>query len=171
LHLADVKEMTHNFADAERLYRQVLKAQPGNLVAANNLAWVLAHRGPSPEALELVQRAIAIAGPLADLLDTRAKVYLSLGRAAEAVQDLEDAVNEAPTAMRYFQLALAPERHANPTAPKSPFALARRLRALRPGPAATASTPATCTRRTRRCSRGCRKVRWLGGWVVRWLGG
>ena len=126
LHLADIQEMKHDFAEAENLYRKVLDAQPTNVVAMNNLAWVLAHRTPGTEALELVQRAIATAGPLADLLDTRAKVYLSIDRAAEAVQDLEDAINEAPTAMRYFQLALAQERHANPDAAKSALALARR---------------------------------------------
>jgi tetratricopeptide (TPR) repeat protein len=126
MHLADLEEMKHNFHDAEDLYREVLKTQPDNVVAMNNLAWVMAHYKPNTEALELVQRAITIAGPLADLLDTRAKVYLSLGRSAEAIQDLEDAINEAPTAKRYFQLALAEERNRNPSAAKTAFSLARR---------------------------------------------
>jgi tetratricopeptide (TPR) repeat protein len=126
LQLADLLEMEHKFDEAENLYRKVVRSNPNHVVALNNLAWVIAHRQPSDEALELVQKAIAIAGPLIDLLDTRAKVYLSLGRAAEAIQDLEDAVNELPTAVRYFQLALAQEMNANRPAAKSAFTQAIR---------------------------------------------
>jgi len=95
-------------------------------VALNNLAWVLANRKPTAEALEIAQKAIALAGPIPDLLDTRAKVYMALGRAPEAIQDLEDAINEAPTALRYFQLALALDMNANADAAKSAFAQAVR---------------------------------------------
>ena len=46
-------------------------------------------------------------GPRAELLDTRAKVHLTLGQTASAVKDLEQATAENPTAPRYFHLALA----------------------------------------------------------------
>jgi tetratricopeptide (TPR) repeat protein len=116
LHFAELAELRHDFATAEKHYRKVLESQPGHVVALNNLAWVLAHQGPSTEALQLIQRAILAVGPIADLLDTRARVYLALGRAVEAIQDLEDATAEAPTAMRYFQLALAHDRAGNAAA-------------------------------------------------------
>lgn len=113
LHLAELAEFRHDFATAAQLYRQVLAQQPNHVVALNNLAWVLAHQGPSAEALQLVQRAIVGVGPIPDLLDTRARVYLALGRAIEAIQDLEDAIAEAPTALRYFHLAMAHDRAGN----------------------------------------------------------
>ena len=146
LHLADVQEMKHNFTEAERLYREVLKAQPGNVVAMNNLAWVLAHRGPSPDAAgtgAAGRRHGRAARP--DLLDTRAKVYLSLGRSAEAIQDLEDAINEARPrcATSSSPWPRSSRRTRPPQRPRSP------------SPAATASTPATCTPTTRRCLSGC----------------
>ena len=126
LQLADLLELQHQFDAAEQLYRKALQSSPNSVVALNNLAWVIAHRQPHEEALEFVQKAITIAGPLVDLLDTRAKVYLSLGRASEAIQDLEDAINESPTAVRYFQLALAQELNSNHLAAKSAFAQAIR---------------------------------------------
>ena len=124
LHLADLAELRDDFDTATVLYRKVLAKDQGNLIAMNNLAWVLAHRGPSPEALELIQRAVAMVGPVPDLLDTRAKVYLSLGRNAEAIQDLEDAINDTPTALRYFHLAMALENAANPGRARDAFQLA-----------------------------------------------
>lgn len=124
LHLADLAELRDDLDGAIALYRKVLGREKGNLVAMNNLAWVLAHRGPSPEALELIQRAVALAGPVPDLLDTRAKVYLSLGRNSEAIQDLEDAITDSPTALRYFHLAIALENNANPGRARDAFQLA-----------------------------------------------
>lgn len=127
MHLADLAEMQHRYGEAIQLYRKALRADPNNVVALNNLAWVLAHeRKDLPQALEMIQRAITLAGPMVDLLDTRAKVYLALGRAAEAIQDLEDAIAEAPTALRYFHLAQAMERNASPDGAREAFQLAVR---------------------------------------------
>jgi cellulose synthase operon protein C len=126
LHFADLRELQHDFTGAEARYRKVLAKDPNHVVALNNLAWVLACRGPSEEALENVHRAIAVAGPIIDLLDTRAKVYLALNRPAEAIQDLEDAIADSPTAMRYFHLALAREMSANNAGAKEAFHLAQR---------------------------------------------
>ncbi len=116
LHLAELAEFRHDFSTAAQLYRRVLVQQPDHVVALNNLAWVLAHQGPSAEALQLVQRAIVTVGPIPDLLDTRARVYLALGRAIDAIHDLEDALAEAPTAVRYFHLAMAHDRAGNDSA-------------------------------------------------------
>ncbi len=124
LHMADIAELRHDLDGAIALYRKILQKDDKDLVAMNNLAWVLAHRGPSPEALELVQRAVAMIGPMAELLDTRAKVYLSLGRDAEAIQDLEDAITDSPTALRYFYLAMALENSASPRRARDAFQLA-----------------------------------------------
>jgi tetratricopeptide (TPR) repeat protein len=127
MHVADLAEMQHRFADAIQLYRQALATDSNNIVALNNLAWILAHeRRDLPQALEMIQRAVALAGPIVDLLDTRAKVYVALGRAPEAIQDLEDAIAEAPTALRYFHLALAMEKNASPDGAKDAFQLSIR---------------------------------------------
>jgi tetratricopeptide (TPR) repeat protein len=127
LHLADLAEMRHDFKTAEVQCRKVLSKEPNHVIAMNNLAWVLAHRGPSPEALSLVQKAISMIGPIPDLLETRAKAYLALCRAPEAVQDLEDAIAADPTAMRYFLLAAAQEKNGNADAARDAFHRAQEL--------------------------------------------
>ena len=58
-------------------------------------------------ALPLIHEAIAIAGPVDELLDTRATVYLQNRQADLAVKDLEHALAQAPTPTRYFHLAQA----------------------------------------------------------------
>ena len=44
------------------------------------------------------------------MLDTRAMVYLKLNRADEAVQDMQAALAQGGTAIRYFHQALALEQ-------------------------------------------------------------
>jgi tetratricopeptide (TPR) repeat protein len=127
LHLADLAELQHDFKSSEDFYRRVLAKEPNHVIAMNNLAWVLAHRGPSPEALTLVQKAISTIGPIPDLLETRAKAYVALSRTAEAVQDLEDAVADTPTAMRYYLLATAREKNGNPDGAREAFHRAQEL--------------------------------------------
>jgi tetratricopeptide (TPR) repeat protein len=115
LHLAELAVYRNDFKAAEQLYRKVLTKSSNHVIAMNNLAWVLAMQGPSPEALTLIQKAITTIGPIVDLLETRGKVFESLGRTGEAVQDFEDAVADSPTAMRYYLLAVAREKNGNPT--------------------------------------------------------
>ena len=43
MHLADLYDLRGDYAKSEELYRDMLKEEPGNVVALNNLAWLLAH--------------------------------------------------------------------------------------------------------------------------------
>ena len=106
--LGEVLDLQGRYADAVTAYRQALQRDSHNVLALNNLAWLLAlHADRAAEGLEMINRAIAVTGPVADLLDTRAVVYLLLGQANAAVQDLESAAAEAPSAVQYFHLAQA----------------------------------------------------------------
>ena len=109
IQLGDLHDMENEFVKAEKCYEDALELDRNSLLALNNLAWLLAQRptGKAQKALELVNRAIALYGPRGELLDTRAVVYLALGRAEEARADLQEAVKEALTPVRCFHLARA----------------------------------------------------------------
>lgn len=108
LHLADVRDLQERYEDAVALYRQVLKQEEGNVVALNNLAWLLAQKPDgAAEALTLINQAIQLVGPRAELLDTRAVVHLAQQRTDRAIADLEQSNAEAPNSQRYFHLARA----------------------------------------------------------------
>ncbi len=105
---AELHFHARQYAESIAGYREVLTRDPNNVVALNLLAWMLAVKdGQGAEALGLVQRAIGLIGPRADLLDTRAMVYLALGRTKEAIQDSRDVARLNPSATAYFHLALA----------------------------------------------------------------
>lgn len=111
LMLAEIATREKNYIEAENLYREVLKKNTGNAVAMNNLAVLLALQGLKlDEALELVNKAIEIAGPLGPMLDSRATVYTALGKTDEALKDIADALNDAETPVRLFHQALAYQR-------------------------------------------------------------
>jgi tetratricopeptide (TPR) repeat protein len=119
LHLADLYDLRGRYADAERLYREVLdpKNEPSNVVALNNLAWLLAHRdGGAVEAFAHINAALHGVGRRADLLDTRGLVYLKLGKHDEALADLREAIDDSPTPTRQFHLAKAYHLTRNETA-------------------------------------------------------
>jgi tetratricopeptide (TPR) repeat protein len=108
LQLADLMELVGRFDQVESICRDLLKKDPDNLVALNNLAWLLAGKeGQGQEALALINRAIAKYGARPELLDTRAVAYVALGMAKEAVRDLEQVIRESPTPTRYFHLSRA----------------------------------------------------------------
>jgi hypothetical protein len=108
VHLANAKELVGEFPAAKALYRKVLAADPANLVALNNLAWLLGQdTADAPEALPLISKALQIYGPRAELLDTRASIHLTMGVYSSAVADLTEVVSEAATASRFLHLARA----------------------------------------------------------------
>jgi tetratricopeptide (TPR) repeat protein len=113
LHLADLMELQGKYDQVEKLCRDVLKESDTNLVALNNLAWLLGQKTDPAEALKLIERAIARYGPRPELLDTRAIVQLNLGNVDKALLDLERVVNEAPTPTRLFHLSRAYEKSRN----------------------------------------------------------
>jgi tetratricopeptide (TPR) repeat protein len=108
LELADLRNRQEHLAAAESDYRMVLKQESGSFVAMNNLAVLLAQQKKKlPEALELIGKAIEIAGPQPTLLDSRATVYLAMGKPQQAIVDLLQAVHDEPRADREYHLALA----------------------------------------------------------------
>ena len=83
-------------------------AHAEDLAAMNNLALILALQELDiEESLKLINRAIAIAGPLATFLDTRAAALLASGQPQEALADLNEVIRDDPRPNRYFHQALA----------------------------------------------------------------
>jgi tetratricopeptide (TPR) repeat protein len=114
LNLGELLARQGDFVAAEPVYREVLKVDPRNLIALNNLAWILAARPEAAaEALGLVDRAIALGGVSPEVLDTRARILISAGRYDAAIADLADARGAGGTPLQFFHLALAYERMGN----------------------------------------------------------
>jgi tetratricopeptide (TPR) repeat protein len=117
------------YAAAEAHYRAVLDAQPSQVAALNNLAYLLAlHGGDPTEALGLVDRAIAVTGPAAELLDTRAMIHLAAGRTQDALRDLARARAQQPRAAAIcYHLAEAYTRAGRQEEAQKAFREARSL--------------------------------------------
>ncbi len=106
--LAAVRRLQQDYPGVIALYRDVLKVDPNDTLALNNLAWLLAlSERNGPDALKVIERAIELDGPQAELLDTRAVAYLVQGEAVRALKDIDEAIAENPTAHRYFHRAQA----------------------------------------------------------------
>lgn len=98
---------------AEAALREAIEKSPAHVPALNNLALHLAlSRRNLDEALELVQRAIQIAGEKPGLLDTRAVVQLARGQTDQALADLDRAMALGPRATwRFHQARVWEARH------------------------------------------------------------
>jgi predicted Zn-dependent protease len=91
------------------LYWRILKQDERNVVALNNLAFLTSMaKGKHEEALDLINRVIKLAGPGADILDTRAVIFLKNNQPQQAVEDLQKAIEQRPhDPVYYFHLAQA----------------------------------------------------------------
>jgi tetratricopeptide (TPR) repeat protein len=126
LFLAELEDLRGRYDQAIDLYREVLKAQPANVVALNNLAYFLALRkGEQEEALKLAEGLLAALGPVGEVLDTRGLIYQAAGRPDQAAKDFQAAVKQDPQAVKYFHLAQAQQAAGEQAAARS--ALARAL--------------------------------------------
>jgi tetratricopeptide (TPR) repeat protein len=82
--------------------------------AYNNLAYVLALQGKGAESMTLVSEAVEILGPISDLRDTRAMVYLALDKPTQALEDLDAAIaHGGESAFKLFHKALAELKSGN----------------------------------------------------------
>jgi len=128
LMLAELRDRLGNYDGAEQSLRQALKIDANNIVALNNLAYLLALRETRlPDAQVLIDRAIAQAGPRAALVDTRALVHLASGQNAEALTDTEIAIGSEPAAVHFFHDARARLANGRPAAARKSWEEATRL--------------------------------------------
>jgi tetratricopeptide (TPR) repeat protein len=111
MNLGAIQVVRGNAAAAADYYRQVLKQQPDNSRAMNNLATVLAEQDDPArrrEALECIDRAIKLVGPQAPLLDTKGMILIYEQKYDEAVDLLQQATAVPRADPRYsFHLAVA----------------------------------------------------------------
>jgi len=88
--LAMLLQMTERTAEATALYQESIKIQPDNIIAINNLAWIMCdQQGKPQQALKLAQRGLKLAPDYIDLIDTRGVIYCRLGEYNKAVKDFD----------------------------------------------------------------------------------
>ena len=105
LGLADQALAARELGPAEAHLRAVLQAQPENIAALGNLAYVLSVQGRKG-GLEWADRALRLDPDQASLVDTRSLALAAEGRADEAVKQQKALVDRHPRSARY-RLTLA----------------------------------------------------------------
>lgn len=96
--LAIMLQTTGRTAEAAILYERLLALEPDNLIAINNLAWIMSEdQGRYREALELAQRGLKIDPDYFDLVDTRGVVYYRLGEFDKAAADFRKCIEFGPS--------------------------------------------------------------------------
>jgi putative PEP-CTERM system TPR-repeat lipoprotein len=105
LHLGDMAMAGGQAAAAEGLYHEVLARQPENVLALNNLAYVLALQ-KKPGAVALAEQALKKAPKAAAVMDTLAFALAAEQQLPRAIEVQTQAVAAAPEAHQ-FRLQLA----------------------------------------------------------------
>ena len=108
LSAASIRIVQNQDAEAIKLLRGVLKENPNNVIALNNLAALLGEQ-PSAreEALQLINKAIELSGKHPALYDTKGTLLVYTGDAEEAEKFLITAAAESDDPRYRFHLALA----------------------------------------------------------------
>lgn len=92
--------LRRDFATAERFYRMELASEPKSAAAMNNLAWAMAEQGLAG-AVDMAERALALAPAAPPFLDTLAKALASEGKYERAVEVQRRAVAAMPSRQQY----------------------------------------------------------------------
>ncbi|MEM9659387.1 MAG: hypothetical protein AAF961_13600, partial [Planctomycetota bacterium] len=111
---AEVRETQGQHNDAIAAYEELLAREDVprliRATALNNLAYLIALANKSDKfdvALAAANESVDLMGPLSDVLDTRAVVYLARGDFEQALHDMELAILVDRTASKYYHLAKA----------------------------------------------------------------
>ncbi|MEJ2646585.1 MAG: tetratricopeptide repeat protein, partial [Gammaproteobacteria bacterium] len=122
LGLALTHSQTGDFDGAAKVYEQILAKQPGNVVAANNLASLIAdHRSNDPASLAKAKKLVAQFGSSKQLafLDTYGWVHYRLGDLDKAAKALSEVVQKAPKVPVFqYHLGMVYYKQGNKTAAK-----------------------------------------------------
>jgi predicted Zn-dependent protease len=103
---AALRNIEGDYSGSIGSYREVLALEPANLLALNNLAFLLAyHEKNIAEAEELIQRAQRRSRSVSTLADTQAMILLANGDSKSALKFFEDAAVDGPTGTTYFHIA------------------------------------------------------------------
>lgn len=93
---------------AKQLLEHAVAAQPGNVIAGNNLAMLLADEGNDfDRALACIDKVLEITGPVTEFLDTKGWILVQMDRSSEAISLLKEAHNHADSAAPNVQFHLA----------------------------------------------------------------
>jgi tetratricopeptide (TPR) repeat protein len=116
--LATLLQITERPGESAELYQKILTLQPDNVIAINNLAWIMCEeQGNFRQALDLTERGLKIEPNYIDLIDTRGVVYYRLGEFNKAIQDFTTCIKLYPK--------------GSPSGIASRFHMARAIAALR----------------------------------------
>ncbi|MBX3439106.1 MAG: hypothetical protein KF861_16570, partial [Planctomycetaceae bacterium] len=109
IHLDEsLRRVREQYADAIKLNRKILSHLPDNVIACNNLAWLLSITSKQhDEALKLIQQAIDRVGPMSYLVDTRGMIQLEMGRWDAAIADFQTSWQQDRLPATQFHLAQA----------------------------------------------------------------
>jgi tetratricopeptide (TPR) repeat protein len=106
--IANLCVLQRRYDDAEATYRELIARDPRNILARNNLAWMLAcQKKRLPDAGKLIAEALDLAGPKETLLDTQALVFLAGGKTKEAILLLKEVAKASDVPGYHFHLAQA----------------------------------------------------------------
>ena len=90
--MAMLHHMTGQKLESVPYYERALELQPANIVAVNNLAWILSQdKGDHRRALQLADNGLAQAPNYVDLIDTRGTIHFALGQYDKAAEDFRKA--------------------------------------------------------------------------------
>lgn len=81
--------------EAESIYRRMLEIRADSALVLNNLAWVAGQRD-KPDAIELAERAVAVAPNNPAILDTLGMLQIKTGDLEKGLANLRRAVEIAP---------------------------------------------------------------------------
>jgi tetratricopeptide (TPR) repeat protein len=107
--LALVLESAERWPEARQVYEAVLKLDPNNAVALNNLAYLLTeHGGDLNDALTKAQRAKQLLPDLSEVSDTLGWIYLKKNLTDNAIDIFKELVNKVPSSAIFrYHLGMA----------------------------------------------------------------
>ena len=95
--LAILLQISGRPEESAKLYQRLLELEPDNIIAMNNLAWIMSEvQGKHQQALDLAQKGLKIAPKYYDLIDTRGVIYYRLGEFDKAIRDFNECLKLYP---------------------------------------------------------------------------